>query len=186
MPGRNALTGCDDMIGFRVCDKGEAEYEGSRFFGEPLVPEKWAMKEPWSEDCFFMCQINIDDIKGRDRDGLLPKKGMLYFFVNTDSDEPDIKVFYTAKEPDTIYEECNMGFGDDVPYDLFTDYVMKFTDDASENFILGAEGDDVVLFQYDPSESEADVFSDVGKVRVTISREALAAKDFASAVTSML
>lgn len=174
------------MIGFKACDKGEAEYEGSRFFGEPLVPEKWAMREPWSEDCYFMCQINLDDVKEYDKNGLLPKKGMMYFFVNTDSDDLDVKVFYTPKDPDTVYEECNMGFEDEVGYDIFTDYVMAFGDGESNNFILGEEGDDVILFQYDPSESEMDLFSDVGTVRVTISRDALSKKEFASAVTSVL
>ena len=173
------------MIGFRVTDKGEAEYEGSRFFGEPLVPESWAMKEPWSEDCFFLCQINLDDIRGMEGSELLPKKGMLYLFVNTDSDVPDIRIFYTSKEPDTIYEECNMGFEDDVPYDLFTDYVMRFGD-ASDCFILGEDGNDVILFQYDPSVSEADVFGDIGPLRVVISRGALRDLDFKSARTEPL
>ena len=169
------------MIGFEVCDKGEAEYEGSRFFGEPLVPERWAMKEPWSEDCFFMCQINLADIKGR-TEGLLPDKGYLYFFVNTDSDVPDVKVLYTAKEPDTIYEECNCGFEDDVDYDLFSDYVIRFGKEGCGS-ILGRDGDDIVLLDYDPSRSEADVFYDVGRIRVIISEDALKAKDFASART---
>lgn len=173
------------MIGFRVCEKGEAEYEGSRFFGEPVVPEKWAMKEPWSEDCYFLCQINLDDIRGLDAEGLLPKKGLIYFFVNTDSDELDIKVFYTAKEPDTIYEEVNMGF-DEIGYDLFTDYVMRFSKDDSNCYILGEDGEDVILMQYDPSESEADAFKDLGMFRVTITRDALERKDFSSAVTKVL
>ena len=172
------------MIGFRVCDRGEAEYEGSRFFGDPVVPEKWAIREPWSEDCFFLCQINLGDLRGKAGD-LLPKKGLMYFFCDVNSDVPDIKVFYTSKEPDTIYEECNMGFEDDVPYDLFTDYVMEFGD-AVNGFILGEEGDDIVLFQYDPSESEADVFRDVGGFRVLIGRDALKGLDFSSVRTEPL
>lgn len=172
------------MIGFRVCDRGEAEYEGSRFFGDPVVPERWAVKEPWSEDCFFLCQINLDDIRGMTED-LLPKKGMLYFFSDVNSDVPDIKVFYTSKEPDTIYEECNMGFEDDVPYDLFTDYVMEFGD-AVNGSILGEDGDDIILFQYDSADSEADVFKDTGPFRVLIGRDALKALDFASARTEQL
>ena len=173
------------MIGFKVTDRGEAEYEGSRFFGDPVVPEKWAMKEPWSEDCFFLCQINLDDINGMEGAELLPKKGMLYLFVNTDSDVPDIKVFYTSKEPDTIYEECNMGFEEDVPYDLFTDYVIKFGEGSSGS-ILGDDGDDVILFQYDPSASEADVFSDVGPLRVVMTKSALKGLDFGSARTELV
>lgn len=173
------------MIGFRVCERGEAEYEGSRFFGDPVVPGKWAAREPWTEDCWFLCQINLEEVRGLDAEGLLPRKGMLYFFVNEDSDDLDIKVLYTAREPDTIYEEANMGF-DEVGYDLFTDYVMRFGGDGSDGFILGEDGDDVVLFQYDPSESEADVFSDIGTVRVTIARDALASKDFSSAATKVL
>ena len=171
------------MIPFKVCDKGEAEYEGSRFFGDPLVPERWAMKEPWSEDCFFMCQINVSDIP--DSEGLLPAKGMLYFFVNTDSDAPDVKVLFTKKDPDTIYEECNMGFEDDVDYDLFTDYVIRFGEEGCGS-ILGREGDDIVLLDYDPSKSETDVFYDVGRIRVLISEDALKAGDFGSARTEIV
>ena len=173
------------MIGFRVCDKGEAEYEGSRFFGDPLVPEKWAMKEPWSEDCFFICQYNLGDLKGLDTGGLLPGKGMMYFFCNTDSDVPDIKVFYTDKEPDTIYEECNMGFEDDVDYDLLSDYVIRFGEEGCGS-LLDGDGDDIVLFDYDPKTSEADLFYDVGRVRVVISRDALGARRFGEARTMVL
>ena len=173
------------MISFNVCDKGEAEYEGSRFFGEPLVPERWAMKEPWSEDCFFICQYNLADLRGLDTEGLLPKKGMMYFFCNTDSDVPDIKVFYTDKEPDTVYEECNMGFEDDVDYDLFTDYVIRFGEDGCGS-LLYAAGDDMVLFDYDPGRSEADLFRDIGRIRVVISKEALESRRFGEARTLTL
>ena len=68
----------------------------------------------------------------------------MYFFCNTDSDVPDIKVFYTDKEPDTIYEECNMGFEDDVDYDLFSDYVIRFGEDGCGS-LLDEDGDDIVL-----------------------------------------
>lgn len=173
------------MIGFKVCDKGNAEYEGSRFFGDPLVPEKWAMKEPWSEDCYFFCQYNLADLKGYDADGLLPPKGMMYFFCNTDSDVPDIKVFYTDKEPDTIYEECNMGFGDDVDYDLFTDYVVRFGEDGCGS-LLETVGDEVVLLDYDPLKSDTDLFYDVGRVRVLIPAEALKARRYGEARTEVL
>ncbi len=173
------------MIPFRVCDKGDAEYEGSRFFGDPLVPERWAMKEPWSEDCYFFCQYNLADLKGMDTGGLLPDKGMMYFFCNTDSDVPDIKVFYTDKEPDTIYEECNMGFDDEVDYDLFTDYVVRFGEDGCGS-ILAEEGGDIVLLDYDPLRSETDLFYDIGRVRVLIPRESLEARRFGEARTEVL
>ena len=170
------------MIGFTVCDKGEAEYEGSRFFGDPVVPEKWAMKEPWPEDFFFMCQINLADLKGMDTGSLLPDRGYLYFFADAESDVPDLRVYYTDKEPDTIYEECNMGFDEDVDYDLFTDYVIKFGEDGC-GYVLGSEGDDVILMEYDPSRSEADVFRGFGRIRVIIPKDALAERDLSKART---
>ncbi len=173
------------MIGFSVCDRGNAEYEGSRFFGDPLVPEKWAIREPWSEDCFFICQYNLGDLRGLDTAGLLPGKGMLYFFCDTDSDVPDIKVFYTDREPDTIYEECNMGFDDDVDYDLVTDYVIRFGEEGCGS-LLSEEGDSVVLLDYDPLKSDADLFYDVGRIRVTVPREALKARRFGEARTEVL
>ena len=172
------------MIGFKVCDRGEAEYEGSRFFGDPVVPEIWAMKEPWPEDFFFVCQINLDDLKGMDTECLLPGKGYLYFFANAESDVPDFRVYYTDKEPDTIYEDCNMGFDEDVDYDLFTDYVMRFGEEGCGR-ILEDAGNDIVLLEYDPARSEADVFYDSGRIRILIPKDALSSKDFSKARTEV-
>ena len=59
---------------------------------------------------------------------------------------------------------------------------MRFGE-ARDGSILEEDGDDIVLFRYDPKDSEADVFRDVGPIRVVISRDALKAMDLASART---
>ncbi len=143
-----------------IHDKGEAEYEGSRMFGDPLVPEKWAMKEPWSEDCYFICQINLEENKFNDN---LPKKGMIYVFEDMSSEETAFTVLYTDKEPDTIYEDCNLGFEDEVNYDIFTDYVISFEEGDSDKSVLCQQSDEgLILLRIVPSDFDRNMFG--GKV----------------------
>lgn len=60
----------------------------SKFFGNPDVWEsfEWPSIEIDGElyDLTFMCQINCTDIAPYDKDGLIPKTGMLYFFYDLD------------------------------------------------------------------------------------------------------
>ncbi|MGN1044693.1 MAG: DUF1963 domain-containing protein [Candidatus Methanomethylophilaceae archaeon] len=168
------------MIGFEVCDRGEAEYEGSRMFGDPVVPEGWADSEPWTEDEIFMCQINLDDLKGYDTDGLLPEKGYLYFFADM-TDGIVIRPILSEDEPDTIYEDCNMGF-DEVEGDIFTDWVIRFGKGRSS--VLGRDGGDVILLDLDLRGTGVRFLEDIGgRVRVVIPEGSLRRKDLSGAVT---
>lgn len=60
----------------------------SKLFGNPDVWDgfEWPAIEENGElyDLTFMCQLNCADIAPYDRDGLLPKTGMLYFFYDMD------------------------------------------------------------------------------------------------------
>ena len=60
----------------------------SKFFGDPDVWEgfEWPAIEEDGElyDLTFMCQINCAEIAAFDKDGKLPKTGMLYFFYDLD------------------------------------------------------------------------------------------------------
>ena len=78
-----------------------------------------------------------------------------------------------------------MGFDEDVDYDLFTDYVIKFGEDGC-GYVLGSEGDDVILMEYDPSRSEADVFRGFGRIRVVIPKDARSDREFSKARTEVL
>ena len=172
------------MIGFEICDRGEAEYEGSRFFGDPVVPEKWADKEPWLEDDIFMCQINLEDLKGFDTEGLLPEEGYLYFFADV-SDGIIIHPILSLDEPDTIYEDCNMGFEDETSDDIFTDWVIKFG--KGNGSILSREGDRIALLEFDPRHTQMDFLKGIGgRVRVSVTESELRSRDLSGAVTDVV
>lgn len=57
---------------------------GSKWWGDPDMPE--AMEYPLTEDypLTFVCQINCEDIAKFDPEGKLPHEGMLYFFAALD------------------------------------------------------------------------------------------------------
>ena len=57
---------------------------GSKWWGDPDMPE--AMEYPMTEDypLTFVCQINCEDIAALDPEGKLPHEGMLYFFAALD------------------------------------------------------------------------------------------------------
>jgi uncharacterized protein YwqG len=62
---------------------------GSKFFGCPDVWEsfEWPTakdKDGDEYDLDFVCQISCAEISAHDKDGLLPKTGMLYFFYDLD------------------------------------------------------------------------------------------------------
>lgn len=57
---------------------------GSKWWGDPDMPE--AMEYPMTEDypLTFVCQINCEDMAKFDPEGKLPHEGMLYFFAALD------------------------------------------------------------------------------------------------------
>ena len=172
------------MINFEICDRGEAEYEGSRFFGDPVVPEKWADKEPWPEDDIFMCQINLADLDGYDTEGLLPSEGYLYFFADL-TDGIEVHPILSTQEPDTIYEDCNMGFEEDISDDIFTDWVIRFG--KGKGSILERVDDRIVLLEFDPRHTQMDFLKDIGgKVRVTVPESEIKVGVIAGAVTEVI
>ncbi len=65
----------------------------SKWWGDPDMPEDMnyptmSVNDPeWGEDEYpltFICQINCEDIAPYDKEGILPKEGMFYFFGNID------------------------------------------------------------------------------------------------------
>jgi hypothetical protein len=71
----------------------------SKFGGQPDLPS--AMKWPTFADdkdrvLPFVLQFNLAEVHAHDKEGLLPAKGMLYFFSDTSPDElGDARVLYT-------------------------------------------------------------------------------------------
>lgn len=173
-----------DMIRFEICDKGEAEYEGSRFFGDPVIPEKWADAEPWDEEDIFMCQINLSDLVGHDTGGLLPEEGYLYFFADV-SEGIRVHPLLSLDEPDTIYEDCNLGFEDETSDDIFTDWVIRFGE--GDGTVLASDGGRVVLLEFDPCSTRMDFKRDIGgRIRVSVTEAELRSGDFSNAMTDIV
>ena len=167
-------------VGLKIGNKGDAEYEGTRLFGDPAVPESWAMDEPWSEDCYFLGQINLEDIKSMDH--RLPNEGYIYFFTDTSTDLPEIRVFYTDEEIDTIYEDCNMGF-DEIEYDIFSDYVIDFDPSKTDGSVLCQDdGDETLLIRICPKEFNPELFDGLD-ISVYIKNTELASLDFSKVTT---
>ncbi len=74
-------------IGFKKY-LGELQSGKSKLFGCPDVKDPDTFEIP-TYDCYgddfdmtFICQINCEEVAAYDEDGLLPDKGMLYFFYD--------------------------------------------------------------------------------------------------------
>ncbi|MBR2611518.1 MAG: DUF1963 domain-containing protein [Clostridia bacterium] len=151
-------------IGIRL-KKAEEGYDPSRskFFGDPTVPQGW--EESFSEDTFFLCQINLEDLASFEEAKVLPDKGYLYIFLDTEEGDYDLRpdVRYTAEDPEVIYDDFN---GEVVDYEKFTEaYLMEFyeTDDDADGIrLFGVPSDwnyeseaPKMLLQYDPLDNES-------------------------------
>ena len=85
----------------------------SKLFGNPDVWDgfKWPYIEENGEkyDLTFMCQIDCTKAEGFDESGLLPKKGILYFFYDLDTmpevpDEKSSRVLWYNGELSVLHE----------------------------------------------------------------------------------
>ena len=114
------------MIAIKIDNDGKLN--GSKFFGEAFLPESWIAGDEFG--CFevFICQIDLEEVAPFDKNGLLPDKGYLYFFMDFDS-KPVKGIVRYAESPDasTFFNEDA-----DVDYDVETEYVVDFygADDA--------------------------------------------------------
>ena len=97
----------------------------SRFWGNPDLPAGTGYPTYTADDgekyhYEFICQINLSDVASLDRDGLLPRKGLLSFFAKIGyymgdmdnvpgiggyvSDAGDVSVLYFPEVDDTFHE----------------------------------------------------------------------------------
>ena len=81
------------MIRIETTPADEALTGRSKWWGEPDLPEEldWPEVtvtdedgETYDDPLTFVCQIRCEDIAALDTEGLLPHKGMLYFFAALD------------------------------------------------------------------------------------------------------
>lgn len=115
-------------------DRSNIAQNCSKIGGKPYLPTNFSwptFSGDSYEDGFakrplsFLCQINLEEVKELDKENLLPKKGMLYFFYEMAStcwgfdpeDEGCARVYY--------YDDTE-GFAPfDIPRDLAEEYLVK-------------------------------------------------------------
>lgn len=158
-------------IGIKLRKKEEKDGLGiSKFFGIPTLPS--GLIEKLSPEAVFVAQIKLEDIASFDKDNLLPHKGFLYFFMETEDDTPYSNkkaiVIYSKKEPEIAISDFNEnspiseGLDEDYPIEFF-----EVDDNYSGIKLLGTPSDwnyagepKELLLQYDPLDTEGLDFFD--------------------------
>ena len=178
----------------------------SKLFGAPDIFEgfEWPSIEVDGEeyDLSFIGQINLKDVAQYDVDGLLPKKGMLYFFYDLDEMPFDpcnlnaCKVIYHDNDDDLESITYVDEYGEDLS---FREMAIEFTKvkdgflskQGPTHLLLGEPSIDngfwyecidgwQMLFQLDSMETD-DIcinFTDEGILCFYIDKEKLKYKDF--------
>ena len=178
----------------------------SKLFGTPDIYAgfEWPTIEVDGEeyDLSFIGQINLAEVSKFDKDGILPKVGMLYFFYDLDEMPHDpnnassCRVIYHERDDDLHAISYVDEDGDDMS---FREMKMEFecveagylADDSETHLLLGEPSMDngfwyecidgwQMLFQLDSMETE-DIcinFTDEGFLCFYIDKEKLAALDF--------
>ncbi len=153
-----------------ITKKAEGEYDkgSSKMLGNPVLSEEIFDSLP--STAMFLMQIRLEDIKDLDKENILPHKGYLYFFLDTEDGPYALKpiIIYFDGEP-THYID---GFNDIVDgFEQYNqDYLITFEecdDEVDGNKLLGHPADwqyqettDRLLFQLDPlADEEMDIFS---------------------------
>ena len=161
-----------------------AENVGGKLFGEAFMPEKWLENDEFSIGEVFFCQIDLEKIKAFDKDGLLPDKGFLYFFIDFDENPAKGVVRYseTADALTPFNEECELF------YDVETEVPLELRSGESENGLLAYDkkllDNEVCLLKFTPNTLDGvDFLSDVdGSLLFVIDKEALKKRRFDKAV----
>ena len=117
----------------RQAKRGGAVYR-SKFGGRPAVPAgfEWPRFEAKNYDgetanrpLSFLCQMNLEEIRAYDKEGLLPQKGLLLFFYEQESmrwgfdpdDEGSSRVYY--------FEDVSLLTEVELPNDMKDEYKVK-------------------------------------------------------------
>ena len=141
---------------------GDYDRGCSKMLGDPTLPE--GMEAELPPYAMFLMQIRLEDIKDLDVENKLPHTGYLYFFLDTEDGEYNLKpiVKYFDGEPTQLVTEFNEAVEG---YEQFNhDFIIEFEKcDESDtgNKLLGCPGDwqfaeepNDLLFQLDPMDSE--------------------------------
>lgn len=111
------------MIGIKyrlVENELQDELDSSKFFGSPVFPE--GLLECLDPDDVFIGQINLEDIKNYN--DVLPKEGVLYFFININMYPYQGKVVYSNKERYLVVDDINDEFieGYQIPKAMYMEF----------------------------------------------------------------
>lgn len=157
--------------------------DGSKLFGEAFMPEKWLENDEFSIGEVFFCQIDLEKIKAFDKDGLLPDKGFLYFFIDFDENPAKGIVRYSEKADSlTPFNEDS-----ELDYDVETEVPLAFSSAEGENGLLATHKklleNEICLFKFTPNTIDGvDFLSDVdGSLLFVIDKKALEKLDFEKA-----
>ena len=178
----------------------------SKLFGAPDIFDgfEWPTIEVDGEeyDLSFIGQINLAEATKFDKDGILPKNGMLYFFYDLDemphdpSDESACRVIYHERDDDLHAISYVDEDGEDLSFrEMKVEFQLVeagfLADDSETHLLLGEPSMDngfwyecidgwQMLFQLDSMETE-DIcinFTDEGFLCFYIDKEKLVALDF--------
>ena len=178
----------------------------SKLFGAPDIYDgfEWPTIEVDGEeyDLSFIGQINLAEATKFDKDGVLPKNGMLYFFYDLDemphdpSDESACRVIYHERDDDLHAISYVDEDGEDMSFrEMKVEFQLVeagfLADDSETHLLLGEPSMDngfwyecidgwQMLFQLDSMETD-DIcinFTDEGFLCFYIDKDKLKARDF--------
>lgn len=124
----------------RIEEENEETYLCSKILGTPVFPEKFLFNKNGkcilNDADYFIMQLNLEDIA--DKNASLPKKGMLYFFINVDTLKPKVLFAKDLEEaPLEVLNDINFAFSVE-DFGQTTGYKISFDNNLKEgHYILG-------------------------------------------------
>ena len=117
----------------------------SKFGGTPDLPEGINWPEFEGKPMIFLAQINFDETKDYDVEGILPKSGILYFFIHFNSPENEFgteyQFIFNKNEYKVIYAENQNLRNTKYPENLIADYHFKPSKMEFERFYTFPDSD---------------------------------------------
>lgn len=132
----------------KIEEENEETYLCSKILGTPVFLENFLSNENGKcilgDADYFIMQLNLEDIA--DRNTPLPKKGMLYFFINVDTLKPKVLFAKDLDEaPLEVWNDINCAFLTE-DYGQTNGYKMIFDSNLKEgHYILGDVNHDLDL-----------------------------------------
>lgn len=114
----------------KINEENEDTYLVSKIMGSPAFPTHF-LENNHLEEMYFVMQLNLSELSCYDT--LLPKEGMLYFFLDITSYPYEPIVIYTNEEITTVYDNINEGFEE---YGDISSYKLEFTQDKEDGHII--------------------------------------------------